>query len=407
VPVDLPAAVDEGTAYGRGPGTFDEQLARVGAGTPMGELLRRYWQPVGLSGDATAVPRRVRVLGEDLILFRDGRGRPGLLHPRCTHRGTTLYYGKVEDDGIRCCYHGWLFDVRGRCLDQPCEPGGGLHRDRVRQPWYPVREHHGLVFAYLGPPERKPVFRTFDVLTDLDDGELVVADDTGVGTGGAAVVPCNWLQHYENVMDPFHVPVLHGSFSGGQFVADMVVVPEVVWSDTAHGVMSTQDRVLESGRRFRRRTEVVLPNVRVVPDPRVSAYGRGQLVGWVVPIDDTSFRLYNLGRVRDAGALAAQRSTFEGRAWHELTEAEHQRLPGDYEAQVGQGPVTLHSEEHLTATDRGVSRLRRLLRRQLAAVAAGGDPLGVRRDVDGAGDDVVATGASNHLLGHDQPEEPA
>jgi nitrite reductase/ring-hydroxylating ferredoxin subunit len=361
VPVDLPAAVDEGTAYGRGPGTFDEQLARVGAGTPMGELLRRYWQPVGLSGDATAVPRRVRVLGEDLILFRDGRGRPGLLHPRCTHRGTTLYYGKVEDDGIRCCYHGWLFDVRGRCLDQPCEPGGGLHRDRVRQPWYPVREHHGLVFAYLGPPERKPVFRTFDVLTDLDDGELVVAD--------------------------------------------MVVVPEVAWADTAHGVVSTQDRVLESGRRFRRRTEVVLPNVRVVPDPRVSAYGRGQLVGWVVPIDDTSFRLYNLGRVRDAGALAAQRSTFEGRAWHELTEAEHQRLPGDFEAQVGQGPVTLHSEEHLATTDRGVSRLRRLLRRQLAAVAAGGDPLGVRRDM--AGDVVVATGAGNYLLGHEQPEEPA
>jgi nitrite reductase/ring-hydroxylating ferredoxin subunit len=84
------------------------------------------------------------VLAEELVLFRDGRRRPGLVHARCCHRGTTLYYGKVEDRGIRCCYHGWLFDVEGRCLEQPCEPEMGLHRDRVRQPWYPVEERYGL-----------------------------------------------------------------------------------------------------------------------------------------------------------------------------------------------------------------------------------------------------------------------
>ena len=92
-----------------------------------------------MSTHATDTPRQVRALGEDLILFRDGAGRAGLVHARCCHRGTTLYYGKVEERGIRCCYHGWLFDAEGHCLEQPCEPEGGLFRDKVRQPWYPVR----------------------------------------------------------------------------------------------------------------------------------------------------------------------------------------------------------------------------------------------------------------------------
>ena len=121
------------------------------AGTPAGELLRRYWHPVARSSEATSLPRKVRILSEDLILFRDGRGRPGLVEPRCCHRGTTLYYGRVEDDGIRCPYHGWLFAVDGACLDQPCEPDRGRNRASYRQPWYPVREYNGLVFAYMGP----------------------------------------------------------------------------------------------------------------------------------------------------------------------------------------------------------------------------------------------------------------
>jgi phenylpropionate dioxygenase-like ring-hydroxylating dioxygenase large terminal subunit len=196
---------------------FKADLVQVGRGTPMGELLRRYWHPVGLSGDANGVPRKVRALGEDLILFRDGGGRAGLLHARCCHRGTTLYYGKVEDSGIRCCYHGWLFDAQGHCLEQPCEPQGGLFKDKVRQPWYPVEERYGLLFAYMGPPDRKPVLPAYECLEVMDEGEFVEADDSSLGGGGPTIIPCNWLQHYENVVDPFHVPVLHGSFSGPQF----------------------------------------------------------------------------------------------------------------------------------------------------------------------------------------------
>ena len=102
------------------------------------------------------------------------------------HRGTTLYYGKVEERGIRCCYHGWLFDVEGHCLEQPCEPEGGKLRDRVRQPWYPVQELYGLIFAYMGPPEKKPVLPRYECLEVLDDGEFIDADDTSIGSGGDA-----------------------------------------------------------------------------------------------------------------------------------------------------------------------------------------------------------------------------
>ena len=149
--------MDVGTGYEGKPSSHMAALTEVGRGTPMGELMRRYWHPVGLVSHATGTPREVRVLGEDLVLFRDKSGRPGLVRARCCHRGTTLYFGKVEERGIRCCYHGWLFDVEGHCLEQPCEPEGGKLRDRVRQPWYPVRELYGLIFAYMGPPAKKPV----------------------------------------------------------------------------------------------------------------------------------------------------------------------------------------------------------------------------------------------------------
>ncbi len=153
---------DLGIGYAMKPSTTRTELTSVGCGTPMGELLRRYWHPAGLVADATDIPRKLRVLGENLVLFRDRHGRAGLLHARCCHRGTTLYYGKVEEDGIRCCYHGWKFDTEGRCLEQPCEPEGGLFKDKVRQPWYPLQERYGLIFAYLGPAEKQPALPRYD-----------------------------------------------------------------------------------------------------------------------------------------------------------------------------------------------------------------------------------------------------
>ena len=370
---------DEGTAYGLAPATHDRELTEVGAGTPMGELLRRYWHPVGLAADAGATPRQVRVLGEDLILFRDGQGRPGLVHPRCAHRGASLYYGRVEDDGLRCCYHGWKFAVDGRCLDQPCEPEGGKLRGNVRQPWYPLEESYGLVFAYLGPPERKPLLPRIDVLEQFGDGEFLEADDTSLGGGGPPFIPCNWLQHWENVVDSLHVPILHGVFSGNQFVPAMAQMPEVHWEATERGVRVTSFRELEGGRRLHRVTEAAMPTLRVVPSPRLGSFGPVESIGWVLPIDDFSFRIYVAGRVWQIGDIGRMRSKMNGKFWWELSEEEHRAFPGDYEAQVSQGRIAAHSAEHLRTSDRGVALLRRFLREQLAIVAGGGDPSGVAR----------------------------
>ena len=386
--------MDSGTAYGRAIPTYRAELTEVGAGTPMGELLRRYWHPVGLSADAGERPRTVRVLGEDLILFRDGKGRAGLVYPRCAHRGTSLYYGKVEERGIRCCYHGWLYDVEGHCLEQPCEEGGGARRDKVRQPWYPIEERYGLVFAYLGPPQKKPLLPRYDCLDEIGTGEFIEADDSSIGSGGAQVVPCNWLQHWENVVDPFHVPVLHGSFSGAQFVAQMAQMPKVEFSVTGRGVKVLSLRTFPDGRLFRRITEAAMPTLRVVPNPRVGSYGKVESIGWVLPIDDTHYRIYVSGRVSEQGQLGKMRAQMNGKFWWDLSEEERQRFPGDYEAQTGQGRITLHSEEHFATSDKGIALLRRFLEQQLKIVADGGDPACVAFDEQNA---YVRFDAGNYL----------
>ena len=378
--------MDTGTGYGLLEGTFHEELTRVGPGTPCGEFMRRYWQPVALADDATATPRLVKALGEELVLSRDRSGRAGLLLPRCVHRGASLLYGASEEHGLRCCYHGWVFDAEGHCLEQPCEPMGGLYRDQVRQPWYPLVEYHGLLFTYMGPPDRKPAFPTYDVYEEpLVDEELIVPDDTSIGGGGPVILDFNWLQHWENVMDPFHVPILHARFSGLQFVEDMAVVPEVTYSYVERGVRSVQIRPLTDGRTLKRITEVHFPSMRLVPSPRL-VEGRTAALSWVLPLDDTSFRIYTIIRAKNHEALRHMRATYgpESKEWWDLTDAEHREYPGDYESQRSQGSFQLHSMESLSTTDQGVTMLRRSLRRQIDLVAAGGDPAGVTFDAESA-----------------------
>jgi nitrite reductase/ring-hydroxylating ferredoxin subunit len=359
--------------------------------------MRRYWQPVALAADATVTPRQVRLLGEDLILFRDGQGRAGLVYSRCTHRGTTLYYGKVEEHGIRCCYHGWLFDVEGNCLDQPCEPEGGVHRDKARQPWYPVQERYGIVFAYMGPPSRQRALPRYDILENVPEGQELIAFDNGLGTGGdgsGLIAPCNWLQHWENIMDPFHVAILHSAFSGTQFVPEMAVMPEVDFTYVETGVRSTQIRRLDGGRLLRRVTEVMFPSLRLVPSPLL-APGPSDAVGWTVPVDNTHYKIITAMKVK-AGGAPPRGSVYDGKRWSQLDEAEHQAMPRDYEAQTGQGAITLHSEENLMTTDKGVGMLRRLLRQQIETVASGGDPAGV---AFGAAQPPVRIATGNYFSG--------
>ena len=376
----IPIVPDTGTAYGKPAPTSRKELTEVGPGTPMGELLRRYWHPIGLAADATDTPRQVRVLGEDLILFRDKQGRAGLVYPHCAHRGTSLLYGKVEENGIRCCYHGWLFSADGRCLEQPCEPEGGKFREKVRQPWYPVQEQYGLVWAYMGPPEKKPTLPRYEALENLDPGEFLEANDRSIGGGGPQIIDCNWLQHYENLVDPFHVVVLHSTFSGTQFVEQMALMPQVSWDKVELGVRTTSVRQLDDGKTFRRVSQAAIPTLRVIPSPRLGKFGRVESLGWILPIDDHHFRIYVVGRVSEAGELAKMRSRQNGKLWEELTEEEHRASPGDYEAMVSQGKIARHSEEHLATSDRGIVMLRRFLQAQVEAVQRGDDPVGVSFD---------------------------
>jgi len=183
----------------------NDLLTRVSAATPAGELLRRYWHPIAVAAELKDNPvKRVRVLGEDLVLFCGANGRYGLVAERCSHRGASLAYGKIEGDNIRCPYHGWLYDREGRCLEQPAEPGGSTYKNRINHPAYTVGKLAGLLFGYMGP-RPAPLLPQWDVLVRND------------GSRGIRVKPqldCNWLQPMENSVDPSHTFYLHGGRTG-------------------------------------------------------------------------------------------------------------------------------------------------------------------------------------------------
>ena len=374
----------EGTAYGRPTQHPDARLTQVGPGTAMGELMRRYWQPVLASEHFTSRPREVRILGEDLIAFRDGEGRPGLLYPRCMHRGTSLFWGHVEADGIRCCYHGWKFDVEGNCIEQPCEPRTDAGRPEHRQPWYPVAERYGLVWAYLGPPERMPALPRFDCMEGMGADERYVALDNSIGShgdmNGPEVVPFSWLHMNDNVMDPFHVQVLHSTFSVTHFVREFAVMPSVRFEEIANGVIYRADRDLPDGRHIERVSTWMMPNVMSVPSIAMDE-GHSTSLGFVVPVDDAHCRILMTMRVGpNLRAMGDGVGLGELKPWTQMTVEERQDRPGDYEAQAGQGAISRHSEEHLVSSDKGIAMQRRMLGRAMDVVADGGDPVGVTFD---------------------------
>jgi phenylpropionate dioxygenase-like ring-hydroxylating dioxygenase large terminal subunit len=387
-----------GRAYGRPAPHPDEDLVRCGPGTLGGELLRRYWQPVAMSRDTGELPQMVKLLDEGLVLYRDKSGVAGLLYPRCMHRGTSLLFGKVEENGLRCCYHGWLFDAQGHCLEMPCEPDNP-GRTQIRQPWYPVVERFGIIFTYMGPPERQPPFPHFSLEDDLGEDEELVSywRDTGPNGGGlfgtppklAAWSDYNWWQAYDNFMDAFHVAVLHTTINGQQFEASMGVMPQVKFVATPDGVKSVQHRPLPDGRVHQRVSQVILPNMNCtagVSDDDLTQSG----LGWTVPIDDTHHRNFGVSRVKklrntggSGGAeIGLMRDDWgpKGKLMRDWSLEDHQRWQNDYTAQKGQGDISFHSEEHLTRIDRGASMMRKLFKQQARAVAEGRDPIGAGAD---------------------------
>jgi nitrite reductase/ring-hydroxylating ferredoxin subunit len=181
----------------------DSELTHVGPGTPCGEYLRRYWQPVCFADELHDLPVRVTILGEELVVFRDLSSAVGLLELRCPHRGTSSEYGLAGAKGIRCCYHAWLFDVDGTILETPGEPAESTLKDRLCHGAYPTHEYNGIVFAYIGPPDQQPPFPVYDSF--IRPGYRLLP-------GRKYVYPCNWLQIIENAMDPVHTAAAFAAF---------------------------------------------------------------------------------------------------------------------------------------------------------------------------------------------------
>jgi len=179
----------------------NEMLTRVGPGTPAGALLRRYWFPVGVADELTLEnpTQLVRILGETLVLFRDKKGNVGLLNDRCSHRGASLSYGRVEERGVACPYHGWLYDTKGNCLETPAEPCDSKFHLTVKQKAYPVQKLVGLYWAYLGP-EPVPFITNFDIWFRKDGRRKIFIQPQ---------LDCNWFQAMENSMDPAHLQFHH------------------------------------------------------------------------------------------------------------------------------------------------------------------------------------------------------
>jgi phenylpropionate dioxygenase-like ring-hydroxylating dioxygenase large terminal subunit len=355
----------------------DAELTHVGPGTPCGEYLRRFWQPVAFSHELRDLPLRVRILGEDLVVFRDKRGEVGVLELHCPHRGTSLEFGLVSARGIRCCYHGWLFDVTGRILETPGEPADSTLKARLCHGAYPVREALGLVFAYMGPPDRRPELPMYDTLT---------LPGYRVLPGRKHVLPCNWLQIKENIMDTAHLAFLHTIVSGAQFTDSFGILPQVEWHETAIGIVAVQSRRVDDNI-WIRISELMLPNVHQFPPtwetgktPKLQS--RPMMMIWSVPLDDAHTMNIALVLLPESIEVDAQRFEAIKESFGQTGDRpyeERQRVPGDYDAQVGQRPIAIHALEHLASTDRGVLGVRRLLRQGIRDVKRGKDPRGVVR----------------------------
>ena len=353
----------------------DAELTHVGPGTPCGEYLRRFWHGVALSREVGDLPLAVRLFGEDLVLFRDGGGRIGLLHRHCAHRGASLEYGRIEDRGIRCCYHGWRWDVDGTLLEAPAEPADSPLFARVRQGGYPAFEYKGIVFAYLGPPEQTPEFPVYDTFEIPD---TVMEPYT-------CSFPCNWLQVTENGIDPVHSMFLHTLVNGPQFADTWGVLGDVEYHEGAFSVYCTIARRVDA-HIWTRVQENILPNitqsgaVHSIDGHTRRYFGRNTFFRWCVPVDDTNTKVVawaNFGDRTDPTQwntpenieILEQGEVFERPA------EERQRRPGDYEAMVGQGAIVVHARENRGTSDKGVSLFRRRVRQDIRALAAGRAPV--------------------------------
>jgi phthalate 4,5-dioxygenase oxygenase subunit len=388
----------------------NERVTRTGPGTPLGGLMRAYWQPAALVSEVSAERpvKAIRLMGEDLVLFRRDESGWGLIGRYCAHRGVDLAYGRHEDGGIRCLYHGWLYGPDGRCLDQPAEPEHSTFASKVRIPSYPCEERNGIVFAYLGPGDPPPFphydcFRAPEAYTFAFKG----------------LWECNWLQGVEGGIDPSHVSFLHRFIAedprdvyGQQFSEEVEGTgqklsklvgdrfrPDIEVEEAAHGLRVYALRRLTDDLRHVRVTNLVFPNAFVVP------FGTSRVFcQWHVPIDDENHYwymiFYDFAEPTDKETLLAQRlrevslpdyRPLRNRSNHwGFDPAEQRSLTytgmgldinvHDQWAVESMGRIQDRTTERLGASDRAVIANRRLLLRAIDAFEGGNPTPGLPLD---------------------------
>lgn len=390
----------------------NERLTRTGPGTPLGKMMRAYWQPAALVSEMPEdrPVKAVRLMGEDLVLFKRPDGGWGLVSRFCAHRGVDLSFGRLEDGGLRCLYHGWLYGADGQCLEQPAEPEHSRFAERVRIASYPCEERNGIIFAYLGAGDPPP-FPAYDCFTAPDEYTFAFK----------GLWECNWLQGLEGGIDPSHVSFLHRFVGedprevyGQQFSEEVEGTgkklsklvgesyrPDIEVEQTEYGLRVFALRDLTEEIKHVRITNLVFPNAFVVP------FGNNKVfIQWHVPIDDENHYwymiFYDFQDETDKETLLAQR--LEGvtlpdyrpirnrsNNWG-FDPAEQRDLTytgmgldinvHDQWAVESMGPIQDRTQERLGVSDRAVTANRRMLLRAIEAFEAGNSVPGL--PVDGA-----------------------
>lgn len=384
----------------------NERLVRVGPGTPAGELFRRYWQPAALSEELPekdGAPLRVRLLGEDLIAFRDSDGNVGLVDAFCPHRRAPMFFGRNEECGLRCVYHGWKFDRTGDCVDMPSEPAGTPLQAKVKIKAYPVVEKGGILWAYMGPKDKQPAPPDYEWLRAPETHRFV----------SKTLEKCNYLQGLEGGLDTAHVSFLHrNDLSSDLSLAARDGAPRLEVEITDYGYNYTSFRNAGDNKSYVRLYQYIMPFQQMRSNvlghagkpPEVPKID-GHL--WV-PIDDETTWVFNFMYTYEPAIplprkYALDYEHYAGRGEEDLIpgtfipranatndyfiDRQAQKtgsftgIPGvntqDFALQEGMGPIVDRSKEFLGTTDRAIVSMRRLLLEATREVEAGGDPRGL------------------------------
>jgi nitrite reductase/ring-hydroxylating ferredoxin subunit len=375
----------------------NELLTRVGSGTPMGELMRRYWLPALLSeeiADPDCPPVRVRLLGEDLVAFRDSGGKIGLLGERCAHRGTSLFFGRNEECGLRCVYHGWKYDVDGNVLETPAEPPESDFRKKLRHTAYPCQEAAGIIFTYMGPAEKMPLLPLYEWHCLAPTQVFRIK----------AYLECNYLQGIEGDFDSSHTSFLHNNNIPDSARLKRDGAPALDAKETVYGMRATSIRKVGADQIYVRTSPYIMPSFSIVPGPPTAKFEEDDIRGfrfWV-PIDDRTTWLYILN-MRKKPFDAAERknlSAWIGPDYRRIRNAANNYLqnralqrttsytgiealnPAEQDgcATESMGAIYDRTKEHLGYSDKTIIALRKMLLAALTDVRKGKDPPHIVRD---------------------------